>query len=258
MDMLEKYKEAADKYIAEIIRRKDVIGVMHLGGIARDYADEYSDIDIAVFSYDPIDITLGERVVEKGCIIEVFNVAINEGYSKWDSIQKETYQEGILAYDPYGAVNDFIKKAVYYDDKTRQKNMLTRIFNIAWHGWVYTPFRFKTAHGYYWSLPEELWFMRNNENNAYFVSQISVNLFIELLFDVNYRWCPDYKWRYIKSFNLRWLPGGYKEKIDFLLYSPWDKSTWQDKKQAFQSMLDETIEKVLGCLPDDWYEVIDK
>ena len=45
IDMLEKYKSVAFKYEAEMMKRDDVIGVMQLGGIARNRADQYSDID---------------------------------------------------------------------------------------------------------------------------------------------------------------------------------------------------------------------
>jgi len=258
MNMLEKYREVADRFIEELKKREDVVGIMHLGGIARNYADEYSDIDIAVFSYDPIDIALGEREVEPGCIIEVFNIAINKGFEDWDEIQKEAYQEGFIAYDPQGAVSEFLKQALVYDAETRIKNMLTKIFKIAWHGWVYTPFRNVYKKGYLWVLPKDLWFLRGCENNAYFVAQTSVNHFLELLFDINRRWTPDYKWRYIRSFKLEWLPKDYKEKMDFLLFAPWNKETWEKKSAVFQSLLDETIEKVMDELPEDWYGVIDK
>lgn len=32
MNMLEKYREVADRFIEELKKREDVVGIMHLGG----------------------------------------------------------------------------------------------------------------------------------------------------------------------------------------------------------------------------------
>ena len=97
MDMLEKYKVVAFRYEKQLMERDDVIGVMHLGGIARNRADEDSDIDIAVFSYEPLkDLKLGEQLSEEGYDVEIFNIAINEGFDWWDPIMREAYEEGYV------------------------------------------------------------------------------------------------------------------------------------------------------------------
>lgn len=256
--MILKYTSVANKFIEELKKNKDVLGVMHLGGIARGSADEYSDIDISVFSYEPLKIELGEKEVEPGCIIETFNVAINQGYDDWSSIQKEAYQEGVIAYDTNDTIKDFLDKALFYDEKKRIKDILTLVFEIAWHGWVYKPFQNKKIKGYKWVLPNNLWQMRGFEKNAYYVANQSVNYLIELLYAINKKWVPDYKWRYIKSFNLNYLPKKYEMKINYLLYEEWNELTWSTKDEYFQSMLDEIIGRIEGELPEDWYAVIDK
>lgn len=54
MDMLKKYGVVAKRYEEYLMSLPGAVGVMHLGGIARNRADEHSDIDIAVFSREPI------------------------------------------------------------------------------------------------------------------------------------------------------------------------------------------------------------
>lgn len=259
MNMLEKYTAVAKKWEAELMKRPDVLGVMHLGGIARQRADEDSDIDIAFFSREPVsDIVLGERITEEGCDVELFNIAMNEGFDNWSPIMREAYAEGFVSSDKTGEVADFIARALEYRDEYRNKYMAELIFEIAWHGWIYTPFRNRTIHGYAWILPKDLWFKRGVENNAYYLARFCVERFVELLFALNRKWTPDYKWRIIKSRKLPVLPGDYDAKIDYLLFAEWNRDTWEKKSECLQSMIDEIVPLAAADLPDDWYALIDK
>lgn len=253
MNMLDKYVSTANRYIEKIKLNKDVIGIMHLGGIARGYADEHSDIDLALFSMTPLNITLGEQLTEEGYDLEIFNVVINDSWVNWGPIQKEAYEEGYIIYDPTGKVSEFINKALNYDDHYRVSEMLRLIFKIAWHGWIYTPFRQKYIKGYHWILPEDLWFQRKKEYNAYYLTQICVYDYIELLYVINRKWTPDYKWRLVKSFNLPLLPKEYESKILYLINESWNEFTWNKKREVFQSLIDETISTIIQDMPDDWY-----
>ena len=258
-NFLQEYKKAADRYISTIIDDENVEGIMHLGGIAREYADKYSDIDLAVFSSTPLtNIKLGEQLTPEKYDLEVFNVAMNDGFENWSSIQKEAYQEGYIYIDKHGKVKEFIDKALYMPEDLRIKKILEMIFDMAWHGWVYSPFKNKTEKGYYWCLPNDLWKQRGVIKNAYYVAQVSFEHFIELLFWINRRWLPDFKWRLIKSYKLKNLPTGYREKADYILFEKWDESTWPRKEKYFRQLIDETISAIIPELPDDWYEIIDK
>ena len=79
--------------------RDDAIGVMRLGGIARKQDDQYSDIDIAIFSHNPLaDLTLGERI----SIMESLNITIDEYHESRGEIKRETYQECHISSDKTG------------------------------------------------------------------------------------------------------------------------------------------------------------
>ena len=258
MDMLEKYKIVAERYEKMFMEREDVIGVMHLGGIARKRADEDSDIDIAIFSYDKLkNVQLGEQFSVEGYDVEIMNVAINEGFDDWDPIKKEAYEEGFVSSDKTGEVTEFINKALEYKDDFRMHYLADLIFKIAWHGWIYTPFRNKDIKGYKWILPENLWFKRNDPQNAYFIANLCVQDFIELLFVLNRKWTPDFKWRLIKSRKLNILPTNYDEKINYLLFEKWDETTWNKKVEIFQSMIDEIIPLIIPDMPENWYSLLE-
>ena len=257
-NMLERYKEIAFAFEKEMMKRDDVIGVMQLGGIARDRADEYSDIDIAIFSHKPLaDLKMGEQWVAPGCDLEVFNIAIDEGYEDWGEIKKEAYQEGYISSDKTGEVKEFIEKALRYSDEQFVYNALDYIFAMAWHGYVYTPFRNKIVHNYYWVLPSDLWHQRGEINNSYYLLRYCAECFMHLLFVVNRRWAPDYKWRYLKSKKLDYLPKDYVAKIDYIFFKEDSEETFNTKRQYLNDMLDEVVAKIEKELPEDWYSVIE-
>lgn len=257
MNMIEKYKKVAKRYEEMLMGIEGALGIMHLGGIARNRADEHSDIDIAVFSKKSLDIQLGEQLSAEGYDVEIFNIVMDEGYEDWDPIQREAYAEGFISRDTNGVVKEFIEKALHYDDEFRRKYMAELIFNIAWHGWIYTPYKNKKIKGYNWILPNDLWHQRGEPENDYFLTTWCIHQFIELLFAVNRKWTPDFKWRLIKSKKLPILPSKYEEKISYLLFTDWNENNFIKKADIFQEMVDEIIEKIIDDMPEDWYSLLE-
>lgn len=257
--MLEKFQAIANRYSEKMALDPRVEGIVYLGGIARNFADEYSDIDIAIFSNEAmLDLKLGEQLSPEGLVFEIYNVALNNGFEEWSSAQKEAYEESVIFSDKAGNVSDFLKRALYFSDSYRIKRALELIFEMAWHGWVYTPYKNRVAKGYYWVLSEDLWLRRNSNNNAFYVTQKSIDFFIDLMFVINRKWTPDYKWRYLKFLELPILPKEAKKHCDYLLYGSWDITSWEKKRQIFQIMIDEMMEIIVSDLPtDNWYDVID-
>jgi predicted nucleotidyltransferase len=257
--MLKLHGVAADTYCKTVINDPNLEGIVYLGGLARGFADEFSDIDIALFSKKPMpNLQLGERLSPEGYDLEIYNIAMDEGFQKWTPIQKEAYEEGVVIYDKNNNVTPFLNDALCFNDDYRIKRSLELIFNMAWHGWIYTPYKNKTEKGYFWVLPEDLWFRRNHTANAFYVAQKSIEHYIELMFVINRKWSPDYKWRYIKYLNLPVLPKNAKENLDFLLYESWNMETWEKKRLVFQGMIDEAVMMLMPDLPDDqWYAFLD-
>ena len=257
MDMLQEYQRVADAFVAKMWEHPDVEGVIHLGGIARQRADEYSDIDLAVFSNQRLKwLRTGEQETPEGYDLEVFNIAMDSGFDNWDEIKREAYQEGVIAFDRNGKVAEFMKRALTYPEDYRIAMTAELIFAIAWHGWIYTPFRNKSAKNYRWLLTEELWHLRGDKNNAFYTAHYCLEKYLELLFVINRRWLPDYKWRYIRARALPWLPVDYEETMNQLMFGEWSEQTWDQQSARFQRLLDETIEYVIDYMPEDWYSLI--
>lgn len=257
MNYLFDYERISKEFSERMSRHEDVEGVAFLGGVARGRADKYSDIDIAVFSKKKLPwLVTGEQETTEGYDLEIFNIPMEKGYDNWDEIKREAYQEAVVDYDRSGETAAFLSKALEYTDGYRNEKTAKLIFEIAWHGWIYTPFRDRCEKNYRWLLTEKLWLLRGEKNNAYYTARYSIDLFLELLFAVNRRWTPDYKWRYIRAKSLPWLPTNYDEDMDKLLFGEWSEKTWEGQRARFQRMLDETVKTAAEYLPEDWYSLI--
>ena len=259
MDYLERNRNISMKIMEELKKIPEVEGVMFLGGVARNFADVDSDIDLAVFSNEKLpNLSVGENFDENNIDIEFWNIKLNESFEEWGQVQKEAYQEGIIVFDRNGKVKDYIDKTLFYSDKTFLLEFGERFFHLAWHGLIYTPYRNKSIRGYHWILPSDLWYKRNNPENGFVILQNCSMIFIELLFVLNRRWIPDFKWIWIKSQKLSTLPNNYYEKMKFILFSEFNDENWDKKIMLFQELLDETYEmfEQTGILPNDLYSLV--
>ena len=235
-----------------------VEGVMFLGGVARNFADEDSDIDIAVFSHKKLmDLQVGECFDEEGNDIEIWNVKLDEGFEEWDQEAREAYSEGVIAFDRNGLVRDFLDKVLFYSDEAQVRGYGYRLFHMAWHGFVYSKYRNKFERGYKWVLPDNLWYKRGNPQNGFVVMQDCAKTLIETLFVINKAWIPDTKWLWIKSLKLEYLPKDYENKMAFILFSEFSDANYPEKCRLFQELLDESFEVIQDRLPENLYSIID-
>lgn len=256
MNCYERNLDISIKILDKLKLDPRVEGVAFLGGVARKYADEYSDIDIVVFSDEVImDLPVGERFYDENIDIEIFNKVMSE--YKWNEQKKETYQEGCLVYDKSGKVREFLNKNLEYKNEDFLHNYIDRLFSLAWHGFVYTPYRNKYIRGYKWILPPDLWKKRNNISNGYLVlNQCAITL-IEMMFVINRKWIPSTKWLWIKVLKLDYLPDGFEKKMSYILFEKDSEETYELKIQYLNELLDESFDYVNDLLPDNLYEYVD-
>ncbi|WP_251551164.1 nucleotidyltransferase domain-containing protein [Neobacillus muris] len=252
-----KHREIAERFIEPLKDDKRIKGIAFLGSIGRNFGDKHSDIDIAVFTNEKIDMLhRGEKWIE-GWDIEIFQVDMTEGNEDWDSAQKEAYQEGILVYDPSGEVKPFLEAALAYSDEDRMKEIVELLFDLGWHGWSYTEAKGKEWRGYNWSLPHDLWIQRGSIENAFYILHHCRDLLMDLLYAINRRWTPDFKWKYFKSLQLPWLPEKYAETMaSLLLVASITEEEFNQKAALFQTLIDACYEMVMDDLPTDMYDYL--
>jgi hypothetical protein len=249
MNYTEKHKEVALKFIKNFYEIKSIEGVLLLGGIARNFADEYSDIDIAIFhsNYDGINgIHIGEKIVD-GFHLEIFKIDITKNHHYWDEYQKEAFSQGILVYDK-GKTKNFLDNALVYTEKYRLSKIVTLLFKLGWHG-LYNQNYFSD---YTFNIPKDLWVKRKNQINGIFVLNHCVDLFIDLLFAINYRFTPDYKWKYEKSLYLNFLPLDYKINLKKILTI----NNFEHNLDLLQKMINECYDKICKVLPPNLYSYL--
>lgn len=257
MNCLERNKKISYEILEDLKKNPLVEGVMFLGGVARGFADEDSDIDIAVFSDEKIcDLSVGENFDDRNIDVEFWNIKLSESSENWSQIQREAYDEGIIVFDRNGKVKKYIDNALYYSEDKFLMEFGERFFHLAWHGIVYSKYRNKKTRGYNWILPNDMWYKRKNKENGFLILQQCALIYIELLFVVNKKWIPDFKWIWIKSNRLAYLPKKYKESMEYILFERFDDGTWKEKMNKFQELLDELYEHIEPELPENLYDLV--
>lgn len=256
MTCLEEQRKIATEFLERMQENHNVEGVMFLGSLARNYADKYSDIDVAVFSKSRLKgLKVGEQLVD-GWDLEVFNISMDKGFDNWSEIKREAYAEGKIVFDRTGEVSRFITNALEYKDEYKMDRIVELVYDLAWHGWVYSEYRDEKVKGYHWILPEDLWFKREYPENAMYLGIHCTQLLMELAFAVYKKWTPDYKWRWIRINQIDDLPENIKHKFKYLLLGEWNEETWNDKRQDFQYILDELFEMIEKEFPEESYEYL--
>lgn len=231
-------------YIEELKKLTEVIGIVVTGGIARGFADEFSDVDIEVFLHNkdyikweknpPIELNRminGKEIVE----IEFFDYEDylepkNDEYNwtlanRWD----KTYAN--IVYDPENKIKDLLSSKVMFRQNELER-LLCRSHKYAyWYGFMVT----------------ESWIARGDIISA----QISINYAVDNLIDYIYlsnkKYFPHMKWKYYYVKELETLPDNFSNILDELvLKNIYSEDDIKRKFEIFQ-ILFRNAEKSFGC-----------
>lgn len=245
----------ADEYIKNLSQKKDVIGIVILGGAARGYADKYSDVDIAIFTNnEKIKLPRGERMFSDHDIDQMIFHLPSWKKVDWSDAMRQAFEEGVIVYDPKGFIKPLLKKKLALTEKERKIKIVKSIIHLGWHGIKYR--RKIRWGGYNFILPADLWLKRGCIPCAHSILNSCVDIFIQLLYSYNFRFVPDPKWRLYHVYNLPWIPKNFKKKMDVVISSKSTSSTnFMKRVNTLQSMYNETIDRIVKerILPRNLY-----
>lgn len=133
--LLEEAQRVADEVASAFIGRQGVVGIVYLGGLARGYFDEYSDIDVVVYKRKGARIGWPrEREYEyKGFTIdlEVRNYE-RDLYRQWNAEERWVFLHSLIHYDPYGLVKRLIELKVPLGERERRKLLSWELARAGW------------------------------------------------------------------------------------------------------------------------------
>jgi len=244
--------------LAEAIGKLDgVLLVLGLGSLARGFADEWSDVDIAVLGTGIAMQTLwrGERWFGKSDV-DLFVVDVRkEPPSAWDEARRQAFSESIVLSSADSNLLKAVRKIVRMRPDEIRKLAVDKLFSLAWAGFAPPAWREKTYRGYLWSLPQDLWISRGCIAAAHNALDQALGLFFELLFVTNGRLPPDPKWQRFLVDEQDWLPEHFLSRLETLESCKRTERSFGPRSETLLQLIGETAKHLERerLLPEDMY-----
>ncbi|RJP52619.1 MAG: hypothetical protein C4583_06430 [Anaerolineaceae bacterium] len=234
-------KEFAQQHISE-----DIVGIVFLGAIVREYFDRSADIDIAIFKKQGTDISSPEKFCkiddfEVQCWVADFESELN---TEWDMSKRWTYSQGQIYFDPSGKVFQLLKDKTPLTSEERNWLMMSGITLSEWY-----------INRLTWT-----WVERGNIISAHHMFDQGINYFLDMLFGLNYQLVADMKWRYFCAEKLERLPHNFRERIqDVMIVHSISVEELARRQKGFMEMWEEMkpiIEKEVKMTFDEMLQVV--
>ncbi len=242
-ELIAKQTEIAKDFVKDIQSDRNILGVVLLGGAARGYADEYSDVDLGIFYKNKTDIMPGERLYQNmdlDIMIFEYNSWLN---TKWPHVQRQAFKEGVILLDNDNKISNLLKSKLMYGEEERAYDIINILMKLKWKGFSIK--RYEIPKDYKFTLPPDLMSRRGCIECSYILLNEAFDLYLQLLYCLNREFIPDSKWRLYNSYKLHWLPSAYRENVlKMITTSEISQEDFINKVNTLNSMLSEAIELI--------------
>jgi predicted nucleotidyltransferase len=223
---------------------EEVEAVILLGGLARGYTDDSSDLDISIIArgdiaslrreFDRINKETTERT---GIHTDIEVHAFDEfALQMWGEIERFTFSNCLVSYDRHGRTERLIKEKLALPGDFWTRAIVARCINLSWHVCPEPPSVSST----------ELWVGRGDLVQAHYCLNHSVDLLLELLFALNREFMPAAKWQVFYARRLRWKPVEFEQQWEeMLLTKSFDISDLSRRQDALRQLWPELLQKAL-------------
>jgi predicted nucleotidyltransferase len=211
-NQIERFSRVADRFVSEVSSYDGVSGIVLLGGLARGFVDEFSDVDVTVF-LGKADKSLESRirsVVEKekhsgiDIDLDIYDV-VSILRARWDDMLLWEYSKGKIVFDPKGECENAIKKKLGAPRDFWTKRISVLVEYLSWYC---------CPRGENVGTIAEAWVKRGDLTSAHYCLNYGVEVIVKLLYALNKEFAPAPKWLLFYSHNLAKLPEGFKKDVE--------------------------------------------
>jgi predicted nucleotidyltransferase len=238
-----KFRKVAERIISKIKACEGVVGIVFIGGLVRGFADKYSDLDITVF-LSREDKDLRKQIYDVGFYeskrsgIELdMEIHFIEDFRRWRLNEADIWE--------------FSKAKIVFDPEGKVERMFSQKFRISKNFWIKRIVVCGEYLKWYCCPPKEgmgsiaeCWIERGDLVSAHYCLNYATELLIRIVYALNMELLPAPKWMLFHSYELKWLPKGYKKLI---------KEALKIKEISIKD-----FERRLSAIKAMWHEILPK
>jgi RimJ/RimL family protein N-acetyltransferase/predicted nucleotidyltransferase len=247
----------ADALVDRARRVPQVEVVLGMGSLARGFADQWSDLDLAILGrrLDPKDFWRGERYFGE-VSVDLFLVDLNfTPPARWDRARRQAFEESVVLFRREKSSLECLRR-VRLGKRERLRGMQELLFHLGWIGFAPRSWFGQTRYGYVWGVPPDVWLQRGSLAAAHETVSRAFEMILQLLYLINFQHIPDPKWRLYLAPGLPWLPSRFEELAACLSSDVRDEAGFRRRSDAALSLIDAAVDRMESRreIEGDWYE----
>lgn len=239
-----RFRQIAEKLVSRLSLIEGVVGIVFMGGLARGFADRFSDVDIDV--YLSVEDRKLKQTIREMCADEQKRSGIDVDLSihflgefkkrKWTEIDRWDYSHALIVYDPKDEVKRLLDQKLQVPRDLWVKRIATCAEYLKWY--CCPP---KENVG----TMAEAWIERGDLVSAHYCVTYAVDVLLRVIFALNKEFVPPQKWRIYYSYTLKWLPPNYKELFrEALITKELSTSDFERRLEVIRKIWYTTVPKI--------------
>jgi predicted nucleotidyltransferase len=203
------FRESAERLVSKITVIKNVAGIIILGGLARGFADRYSDVDMIVLLKEQPRL-LRRRIQNIGLEeqrrsgldidLEIHNLNVFQR-QKWNETDRYDFSHAEIHYDPEGQIRRMFDTRLKVSEKFWIKRIVICAEYMKWYCCPPMEDDYTIA---------QAWIDRGDLLSAHYCLNYAIDLLLKTVFALNKEFLPPPKWRMFYFQNLKWLPSNHR------------------------------------------------
>ena len=219
-----------------------VVGVLLTGGVARGYADRFSEIDLAVYlgrsTYEEwvrnglAPYAEGDSCLDGWHVDFDYLCCEDEREAEWDHVKRWDRSYAVVLHDPQRSMQEMLaRKAILSDE---EKQSLTSRHLILFGE-------------YYCHLVVPSWIHRGDLRAAHHCLNTALDSLIRTVFMANDELIPFDKWMLNLSYTLAWTPSGWQQRVEqALLLREFSPTDVERRCMLIRDLLNECRVRLIG------------
>ena len=234
-------EQVIQPFLDKLSKRDEVLGIVLLGGLGyRDFLDEYSDIDLSVFTTRkgktkfPLPFEFHYKHKNLRLEFNIHQLVFEDEYEgeKWNTSKIEAYSKGKVIYDTENKITNLIKEKTVFDEEAAFYRLIWIIQQYKWRGQIHAIRAYKRGY------PEASHDLLNNCSD----------LLVEAVYLLNKQYVPHKKWGFV---FLDKLPNNYQLLEKFKKALLVKDYSLRDIKRRLK-LLDEIYEIIIAKIYDKY------